>query len=87
MGGTTGSDSSVTPQRTSNATEQEHREQSIDTVRKSTLELEDVLGARAGGDGEITAAQRMLAACSGSLLTSLLGNPATSPTICANFRK
>lgn len=25
------------------------------------------------GDGEITIAQRMLAACSGSLLTSLLG--------------
>ncbi|KAI5841260.1 mitochondrial carrier domain-containing protein [Tricharina praecox] len=44
-------------------------------VRNSTLELEDIPGARIRGDGHISATQRMLAACSGSLLTSLLVTP------------
>ncbi|KAA8895297.1 mitochondrial carrier domain-containing protein [Sphaerosporella brunnea] len=43
-------------------------------VRSSTLEPEDYPSARAE-TGEITATQRMLAACSGSLLTSLLVTP------------
>jgi len=42
-------------------------------VRSSAFELEDIPGVRARGDGQISITQRMLAACSGSLLTSLLG--------------
>jgi solute carrier family 25 protein 39/40 len=49
----------------------------------STLELEDLRGARArpAPEATISPAQRMLAACSGSLLTSLLGKPVSSTSI------
>ena len=43
------------------------------TVRGSVPEPEDIQVAQASDDVKITASQRMLAACSGSLLTSLLG--------------
>lgn len=44
-------------------------------IRRSALELEDVAGSSNSPNVEISPVQRMLAACSGSLLTSLLGKP------------